>query len=157
MKNVDYIKLIPELKEWEEHNGHPFTPDEWINCIGNYEHAIGYSELFWPEFFEYDGCIFVSSLPDLENYESWLKETNGNKQSVEAVLNHIHITDLFQVGQLSPSEAQIKHLGSKLKEMWLAKAKADFPNKNISVEFYEGDSSDLVEYQITLFQNEKKS
>ena len=157
MKNTDYIELIPELKEWEEHNGHPFTPDEWISCVGDYEHAIGYAELFWPEFHEYDGCVFVGSIPDIENYENWLKQTKGNKQSVEAVINHVHITDLFQAEQLSPSEAQIKYLGNKLKEMWLTKAKAEFPSKDISVEFNEGDENDLVEYQITLYQNDKKS
>ncbi|MCG8096644.1 MAG: hypothetical protein JAZ17_23985 [Candidatus Thiodiazotropha endolucinida] len=96
-------------------------------------------------------------MPDKDNYQSWLKETKNDKKSVEAVLNHVHIIDLFQVGQLQPTKMQIEYIGRKLKEMWLAKAKAVFPERSISVEFYEGNESDLVEYQVTLFQNEHKS
>ncbi len=157
MESLDYKQLIPELKEWEEHNGRPFNPDDWIGCVGNYDHAIGYITIFWPEFYEYDGCIFVGNIPDEKNYVSWLKATKGDKKSVEAVINHVHITDLFQVDQLNPTELQIKFIGSKLQDMWLAKAKKEFPSRNISVEFYEGDENDLVEYQVTLFQNEHKS
>ncbi len=152
MDKTDYKELIPELIEWEEHNGHPFEPDEWISGVGNYEHAIGYLKVFWPDFYEYDGCIFVNTLPDTENYDSWLKETKGNKSSVEALLNHAHIVDLFQLGQQLPTQAQIIYLGNKMKEMWLSKAILEFPGKEILVEFYEGDANDLVEYQVTLYQ-----
>ncbi len=157
MESVDFKALIPELAEWEAHNHSPFSPNDWISCVGNFEHAIGYVSIFWPEMYEYDGCVFVSSLPEEENYRAWLSQTEGEKRSVEAVLNHLHIIDLFQVGQLSPTEAQIKYVGSKLKEMWQAKAFQQFPEREIIVEFYEGGPDDLVEYQITLFQKWRKS
>jgi hypothetical protein len=157
MEPINTKELIPELADWEAHNKCQFEPEDWISCVGNYEHAIGYLSIFWPEMYEYDGCIFVSSLPEKEHYESWLSQTDGNKKSVEAVLNHVHITDLFQVGQLSPTEVQIKYIGSKLREMWHAKAKQQFPNNDIQVGFYEGTSDELREYQVTLFQKWSKS
>jgi len=152
MEHFNYKELIPELAEWEAQNNSQFEISDWISCVGDYEHAIGYMSIFWPNMYEYDGCVFIRSLPEKEHYETWLNQTKGNKKSVEAVLNHVHIIDLFQVGHLSPTEEQLKYIGYKLKEMWQAKSMQQFPDKEILVEFYEGNSEDLDEYQVTLFQ-----
>ncbi len=155
MKKTDYTQLIPELKKWTEYNERIFRPDEWMSCIGNYGHAIGYLAIFWPDFYEYEGCVFVGSQPSKSHYKLWLEETKGDKQAVEAMLNHIHISDLFQAMDLSASTEQIKYLGNKMQEMWLSKAKIEFPQKEIVVEFDEGSMADLADAQVTLFQDKK--
>lgn len=152
MKKPDYKKLIPELKKWEEYNTGDFGPDEWISCIGNHGHAIGYLAIFWPDFHEYERCIFVGSQPSKSHYKSWIEEAKGDKQAVEAILNHVHISDLFQAMDLSVSTEQIRYLGNKMQEMWLAKVKMEFPEKEIVVEFDEGNIADLADAQVTLFQ-----
>ena len=38
--------LIAELPEWN--NGSGIAPEAWIECMGSYELAIGYSLVFWP-------------------------------------------------------------------------------------------------------------
>ncbi len=157
MDKPNYNKLIPELAEWQEVNGADFSADDWICGIGRFDHAIGYLTVFWPSLYEHDGCIFVGGKPDEENYQSWLKSTEGNKKSVEAVLNHVHIIDLFQGNDTPPTEEQIIYIGNVLKDIWSYKAKVEFPERDISIEFYEGTKDDLVEYQVTLFQNEFKS
>ena len=157
MNTLNYNELIPELAEWQELNGADFSPDDWIGSVARYDHAIGYLVWFWPCFYEYDGCVFVGNMPDKENYEYWMQSTDGNKKSVEALLNHVHITDLFQGSDEKPNEKQIIHIANILKEIWSYKAKIEFPEKQITVELYEGTEQDLVEYQVTLFQNDHKS
>jgi hypothetical protein len=153
MKNVDQTELVPELITWKEHNGEDFDLEAWISCVGDFEHAIGYLEVFWPNFYEMHGCIFVGSIPDEENYQSWVGGTDGDKSKIESVLNHVHIMDLFQVGgSLSPTKKQIIYLGNKIKEMWYVKCSAQFPGRSICVDFYTGDDNDLLEYQVTLYQ-----
>ena len=39
-----------------------------------------------------------------------------------------------------------------MQEMWLAKVKMEFPEKEIVVEFDEGNIADLADAQVTLFQ-----
>ena len=145
-----FYDLIPELESWGDLNGHPCEPSTWLCGVGSFDHAIAYTTLFWPEFVEHDGCVFIDDAPDIEDYKSWLKSTDGEKHRVESVLNHIHLADLFSGGK--PTVAQLEYLGEKIQRMWQAKANAEFPGRNVVVEFYRGSAEDLVEYQVTLFQ-----
>ncbi|MFD3166536.1 hypothetical protein [Herpetosiphon sp. NSE202] len=137
--------LIPELALWNEGQG--IDVDQWIICVGSMEHAIGYTRLFWPSFVLFDECIFFGMV-DEQVYHSWLDECHGDKTAVERVMNHTHITDLFD----TESVAQIRYLGQRLQEMWHAKLRSEFPDRLITVEFHEPEDESLMDYQITVFQ-----
>ncbi|WP_294174378.1 hypothetical protein [uncultured Sphingomonas sp.] len=51
----DFAALIPELPRWN--NGADIDPESWIECVGNYELATGYSLIFWPKFVQFDGYV----------------------------------------------------------------------------------------------------
>jgi hypothetical protein len=144
-------KLIPELADWNDGKG--IDVRSWISCVGNYEHAIGYTEIFWPSFEYYDGCIFFKGFSK-SNYHEWLENQKGNKLAVQAVVNHTHILDLFPNVDEQPSEQQVIFLGQTLKNMWHQKLKIDFPNHNCVVLFEEENCDDLLSYEITFFISE---
>jgi len=149
---MDYHDLIPEIRKWEEHNKHPFDPGEWIGCVGNFEHAIGYAWLFWPAFVIHEDCILGEGFAQ-EVYQGFLAQTKGDKSAVEAVMNHIHIAPLFSGSSKRPTPLQAQWLGERLRDMWEAKLKRDFPDRKIKVEFYMPENrDDLGEYQLTAFQ-----
>ncbi len=141
-------ELIPKLNNWN--GGAGIAMEDWLQIIGNFDHAIAYSTLFWPEFQLHDGCVFFAGL-DEANYQQWLKATNGNKTSVQAVINHRHILDLFQSVEADPTKEQIIFLGRKLKEMWQAKLNHNFPDLQITVSFPDDEDDDLLSYEITFF------
>ena len=146
-------KLIPELLLWN--NGEGIDAEDWLSCMGNYELAVAYAEFFWPQFVEHDGCVFRGSVNE-KNYRDWIVSTKSHKTSVEAVMNHVHILDIFPDVEKPPSKEQIRYLGRKLKEMWKAKLLRDFPDKNITVSFHEDDSDDLLNYEITFYQEREE-
>jgi hypothetical protein len=150
LSNVPLRDLIPETQEWNDGRG--IDLDDWIGCVGNYEHAIAYGELFWPDFAEHDGCVFFSGFSE-ENYRGFMQQTSGNRQAVEAVMNHRHILDLLSNPELKPTQAQVVYLGRLLKEMWTAKLQRDFPCRQFVVSFSEESSEDLMDYEVTFFQN----
>ncbi len=154
---MDWNELIPELKTWAL----PISPKMLAACEGRYPVAIGYLTVFWPSFVEYDGMVFRGEELDEEEVESvsgWLTTTKGNKQRVEATLNHFHILDLQHPGIWSDAtEAQIRFIGQTLKETWAAKLARDFPAKHFVVELVEGTSEKLVDYQVTFYQPEAPS
>jgi hypothetical protein len=78
--------------------------------LGNFEHAIAYGRLFWPEFTEHDDCIFRADAFDVKNYRSWLRQTNGSKTATEKVMNHQHIVDFFPNAP-EPTKEQIIYFG----------------------------------------------
>jgi len=150
-KNVNFADLIPELKAWNDGKG--IDMDDWIGCEGDHKHLIGYARILWPDFVEYDGCIFRGNGVAEENYQAFLTQTSGDKTRVEAVMNHQHIVDLFSRSHHErPSREIVLYLGRLMKEIWQVKLNHDFPGRKITVDFPEGDPGDLLEYQITFFQ-----
>ena len=149
LSDVPLADLIPETRAWNDGRG--IDLDAWIGCVGSFEHAIAYGELFWPDFTEHDGCVFFAGFSE-ESYQGFMEQTSGNRQAVEAVMNHRHILDLFRRPELEPTRAQVVYLGRLLKEMWAAKLQRDFPGKRFVVSFSEEDLEDLLDYQVTFFQ-----
>ena len=114
--------LIPEIKDWQKHNGDKFDVEDWIAIEGNIKLAIGYTSIFWPDFIEYENCVFLKSHFSIENYNEWKNVAYVEYFSqIEYVLNHIHILDLFaekQGKQLEISKDQIIYLGNVLREIY---------------------------------------
>src|SRR5437867_1492219 len=90
-RSTDFSKLIPELPSWN--NGHGISVEAWIRCMGNFELAVGYSRVFWPEFVEHEGCILFEDF-SLETYSAFMKQCNGDRARVEALMNHLHLVYL---------------------------------------------------------------
>jgi|GEM_PF-4057077 len=55
LSDVALASLMPETLTWD--HGRPIDPVRWIGLMGRYDHLIAYTELLWPDFVEYDGCI----------------------------------------------------------------------------------------------------
>jgi hypothetical protein len=150
MKSIDWDKLIPDLKDWN--NGKGIDPAGWVGCEGNFRLAAAYSFVFWPEFTELDGMIFRGAM-DPKTLASWMRNCSGDRKSVEATANHIHILDLHHAGCPDASVERVIFLGNVLKEIYRAKLLSQFPNRDIVVEFYEPPNKELQDYQLTFYQN----
>ena len=150
LNREELISLIPEASElgWVP----DLSPVGWIFYAGTPGQAIAYAHLFWPRFIEHDGCILRGEAFEIGNFEAWMKSTDNNRRSVEAVLNHLHILDIFGEARIAPNLEQVLCLGRFLKATWGAKLQNEFPGKNITVSFPEDPEPDLVHYEITFFQ-----
>ena len=144
----NFDELIPELKDWN--NGQGASIDVYLSGCGNFELAIAFRRLYWPDFVEHDNCVLLPNF-SLKTYDAILKNHNGDRAEVEALLNHQHILDLFPLSDAT-TEAQIRYIGQTLQEVWTAKLKRDFPNRTFEVCFNDIPGLDLVNYQITFFQ-----
>ncbi len=144
-----FSELIPELARWNEGRG--IDVRDWICCVGSFEHLIGYFELLWPIFVEHEGCVFREGFSE-ESFEGFMNQTAGDKKSVEVVMNHIHIVDSFGDLDLDPTREQVLHIGRKLKDIWSCKLDRDFPDRDFVVSFPEEPADDLLDYEITFFQ-----
>lgn len=149
LSDVPMADLVPETRDWN--NGLGIDLESWIGCTGGFEQAIGYGELFWPEFLEMDGCVFFAGVAET-NYRDWMQHTGGDKRAVETVLNHRHITDLFSGQGAQPSRHQVLYLGRLLREIWGVKLASDFPQRRFVVSFPENGSEDLLDHVVTFYQ-----
>jgi hypothetical protein len=149
-KNVDFSQLIPETKDWN--NGKGVDIDSWIQCMANHKILIGCARILWPSFVEHDGCIFLGDSVNETNYQAFLKQADGNKQRVEAVMNHQHVVHLFATEL--PTRELVLYIGRLMKQVWQVKLAHDFPGRNITVSFPQEDDLELLDYEITFFQEQ---
>jgi hypothetical protein len=150
VSSIDFMDLIPELKNWKV-GGAVAGPDEWIRAIGTFEHLVAYSRILWPDFVEHDDCLFFAGF-NTDNYKGFMTQMNGDKTSVEAVMNHRHVSDLFCNANPKPARPVIQYVGRLLRDAWQAKLDREFPDRRILVTFPEDDWEDLLQYEVTFFQ-----
>ncbi|WP_028972888.1 hypothetical protein [Spirochaeta cellobiosiphila] len=156
---IDEEKLIPELKSWKKENGDDFDISDWTRCEGNIQLAIGYSFMFWPNFIEHEGCVFIESRFSVDSFETWKKiESIEYYSQIESVLNHFHILDLFVWEQQNESSKnQVLYLGKKLLEIYKTKLKADFPNYLFDISFNDNiETNELIDYQLVFHRIENE-
>src|SRR4051812_46438392 len=87
LSDVELADLVPEIRAWN--NGESISLKGWIYAVGNFEHMIGYGELFWPDFEELDGCVLRAGITE-DGYRSFMEHAGGDRRAVEAVINHVH-------------------------------------------------------------------
>ena len=142
----DFNALIPELPEWNDGRG--VDPLTWIECVGNYELAVGYSLLFWPRFAVIDDYV-LRAATRVETLRGWQRE-GYDRAAIEAVINHVHMADVHNDAE--PTEAQLRYLGRVLKQTHELKLAADFPERRFVVSFSDEPDLDVMDYELTFWQ-----
>ncbi|MGJ8641713.1 MAG: hypothetical protein ACSHYA_20150 [Opitutaceae bacterium] len=143
-----------ELSKWN--NGDGIDLENWVSCEGNFSLAVGYAEIFWPEFVLYKDYILRKgfSVDSLEGFE---KQCGENRHAIESVMNHLHIADIQHFGCKDASKEKIKRLGNILKEIYEAKLQYEFPEHPCEVSFHQPeDEGELIEYEISFWQKKHK-
>ena len=139
-----------ELSRWN--HGRGISLEDWIGCVGNVDLAVGYSTVFWPKF-EIVGKYVLTEGWTAEAVEGFENGPNSTPQSVEWVLNHLHIIDIHCDNGVPATIEHLVRLGTVLKEIYEAKLSWQFPDRPCEVEFHiPDDPDDLVEYQISFWQ-----
>jgi hypothetical protein len=141
-----------ELEAWN--NGKGIGLVSWVGCQGSFSLAVGYAEIFWPGFVSHNEYILREgfSKTALEGFEA---QNKGNRQAVEAVMNHLHIADIQHLGCKDLTKDKIIRLGNVLKEIYDAKLKHQFPDSPCTVSFHNPeDQEDLMGYEISFWQKQ---
>jgi hypothetical protein len=142
-----------ELATWN--NGAGIDLESWIGCAGNFKLAVGYSQIFWPTFENFEGYLLRSgfSLDSLRGFEYSCKK---DRRAIESVMNHLHIADIHSYGCDDISRDKIQVIGQALKEIYTAKLAWQFPRLSTQVSlFVPNNPDDLADYEITFFQTDQ--
>lgn len=146
-KRADLEFLIPDLGRWNDGAG--IDVGGWIECVGSYELAVGYSLIFWPEFTRSEEYVLRAGFSE-ESLRGFEQQAGFDRASIEAVMNHIHLADLHC--NAACSEAQLRHLGRILQDVHATKLRRDFPGVNFVIWFNDEPDLALTDYQLTFWQ-----
>jgi len=118
--------------------------------------ATRFSQLFWPEFVENEGCLFLARdlpLPRLS------LATFQDATAVESLHNHVHILDEFEHGAAldgtDPSRGYYDaahpdfmaacEAGKQIAAMWHAKLMLEYPDRRTRV-YFTADDDPIVRF-----------
>jgi hypothetical protein len=118
----------------------------YINMRADLDLAVAFSKLFWPDFVEIDGCVFLKQQFSLASYERWKAALKGNRKSLEITMNSVRMFDLFMnsdlvlesqnINQSIPHDSTLQEfLGQVLAKCWKYALQDLFPEKNFVVRY----------------------
>jgi hypothetical protein len=124
------LRKLPQFEGWMADGD--LDPRTFILSTVTVAEAAATSLLFWPEFVEYRGCVFLKFVFDEGAVENWFTELNGDGKAVESVANHVHLWDFF-AARTDAENGVLVQLASRLSEMWNAALLLAFPDRRFVV------------------------
>ncbi len=132
-------ELLMHLREkYKGYDTHGFDFFDLLHLVGSPLDALLYAQLFWPEFVEIEGMVFLNGTiedeDDMGRLYQALKRYGGDKSQVEKSFNVIEIPSLFgkQLSETTDEEDQL--LAERLAEMWQQRFTVLYPAKKFMVE-----------------------
>lgn len=147
---ISFDKLIPDLRDWNGGKGTDIS--SWIRFAGDFQKAIGYSTVFWPNFVEHEGYILREGFSE-SALRRFCKEC-ACKRTVESAMNTLRIADLHYDGCHDATPERLTYIGSILKEIYACKLASVFPGREIEVIFEGAGQDDLSAYRLTFYQKQ---
>ena len=132
------LSKLPQLEGWMASAG--FDPRTFILSTTTVAEAAATSLLFWPDFIEYRGCVFLRFVFDEQTIDNWFSELKGDGKAVESVANHVHLWDVF-AAKTDAENRVLAGLASRLAQMWNAALRFSFPDRKFVVTVTD-DSND---------------
>jgi hypothetical protein len=126
------IDELPRFKAWRAPRGEMFDSWDYAASEGGATMAIAMASLFWPTFVDVDGCVLLDRTSGSSSFQGW-REKLKDDRDVEAMLNHVHLWDLFDPdGEGVPNET-MDELANIIAKCWLAALKDQFPERTFDV------------------------
>ena len=138
-KLVNDEEVIRHLKEiHSDADTSNFKVLDFASAFGSPMDALVYSKLFWPDFFEFENMIFLSTILESEDDRSRVRAAiskGASKAEIEKSFNTFDISsDFFASCRASMTEAEEDTLAERMAEMWRARLKQLFPTRDFDVE-----------------------
>lgn len=121
-----------DFQQWKKANGGDFSLWDYLFGVANVEVAIVFTKLFWPDFVEHEGGIFLSEAFNIQTYDRWKAQLGNDITSIERVMNHQHIDDILP-GSDKVGADNLYYLGQAIAQMWESRLKLLYAHRNFQV------------------------
>jgi hypothetical protein len=141
-KNMDDAKLLERLREvFPDCDMQNFNVLDLVYAEGSPLLALLYSRLFWPDFVEIDGMVFLKETmedsDDLRRLREAFDHYGHDPIQTEQSFNLVEVEDLFGRRRIETSEDEDRELLERMRQMWLARLTQLFPARRFRVELVE--------------------
>jgi hypothetical protein len=138
MKEEKLLKKLSNVYRAPDIDTLDFDLRDMVYAFGSPLEALMYSELLWPEFVEIDGMVFLKGTIEDDEDRKRLKEVfeqyTGDIARTEEDFNLVEVpSDLFGRRAAETTEEQDRWLAKRLAEMWDARLKLLYPEREFVV------------------------
>lgn len=105
--------------------------------------AVIFARLLAPELVLVRGCVILKDAYDPENFERWWQTVNGDTVRIEAVLNHLHLWDVFEPDG-EEDERALESLANLVARSWDLHASRVRPDRTFRVEVMDDYGPTIV-------------
>lgn len=144
MDNKNSLEHFREVRcKGQDTSGFNFF--DLLHSNGSPLDALFYSSLFFPEFVEIDGMVFLKdTIEDEEDkfrLNKALKYYEGDKTKTEQSFNLIEVPCLFGKNMGETTDDEDKILAERLAKMWQSKLCVIFSDRNFTVEVISAENT----------------
>jgi hypothetical protein len=138
VKAPELLESLEDFKAWRR-DSPGFDLWDYVQCVGTPDHFFAFAELFCPTLIQHEGHYFQASGFTPALYQEWMDSLH-DPIAVQKMMNHIHISSLFQEGELSNAVAS--EAAARLATLW----NLTLAGKGLVAEAFGGDDAQVTFY-----------
>lgn len=126
---------LTDMDYWSDHMN--ASLEDYLHARLNPEMLLGFMQLLWREVVEVGGRIYWADGFSEENLEEWKRTETfrmGGMPAVQAVVNHVHVADLFHTFARDMSLDNLCFVARVLGAAWKGRLETAFPDRQFLVE-----------------------
>lgn len=132
---MDYKLIVSKLHNLhQDRDTKGFNAFDFVHAFGSESEALRYASLFWPDFVEVEGMIFLATTIETDDDRRRVTETFERNQQdpikTEQAFNFVEITSLFGCSLSEGDDEVDRLLAELLSQMWAARLKGLFPMRS---------------------------
>ena len=142
---------LHDYEHWRQALGkHDMGFWDYLSVRADFELAGAFAKLFWPDFIEVEGYIFLAEHYSEATFRRWQEKTQ-DRGSIELVINEVHIYDLFMADKNTQVHPTLfAFLRRILADSWECALNSAFSDRQF--DFHLGDEPDTYGPTLTFCQ-----
>lgn len=129
---VDPMSLTT-IKDWKDSfGGDGLGVWSYVRYRSDFALALALSHVLWPKFVEVEGCILLEDSYAKADFPQLWSSAGGNSSAVEALLNEVHLYDLFP-GFGDCDDELLEDFGQVMVRMWRCALSEQFPGRSFEL------------------------
>lgn len=141
--NARVLAELSDFQAWVSNSSSPVTLLDYVGFVGTPDLLFAFAALFQPEIVVHDGFRFLAGGFTAATYDSW-KQRGLSGPAIQKVMNHVHISTLFQNQEVSVEVALAA--GNLLRDFWRRTLDQDLA--------VESGGTDLHDAYVTFYDEE---
>ncbi len=148
---------MPSFQSWKSGFGDhaTLTPWNYVDAHASVELVAACATMFWPLFVVERDCVILQEHFVQKTFDEWYAYFHGDRSATEAMLNHVHLVDVFlnQPGSEYADESYLfAYIAQIMAKCWQCALQTQFPERRLQVTYDENESGNGP--TVTCFQIE---